>query len=103
MLQLASKTLKNLEAMASREGDIGRTLEELRAAARSIRIMAEYLERHPEALLCAADVAYARGETESYLALLEEMVAKDPAYAQFIDEEDPELLELERFRAILEP
>ncbi|NNK31633.1 MAG: tetratricopeptide repeat protein, partial [Xanthomonadales bacterium] len=24
-------------------------------------------ERHPEALLCAADVAYARGETESYL------------------------------------
>ena len=56
--------------------------------------MADYLERHPEALLCAADVAYARGETESYLALLEEMVAKDPVYAQFIDEEDPELLEL---------
>ena len=51
MLQLASKTLKNLEAMASREGEIGRTLEELRAAARSIRVMAEYLERHPEALI----------------------------------------------------
>jgi paraquat-inducible protein B len=28
-----------------------RTLDELAAAARSIRIMAEYLERHPEALL----------------------------------------------------
>ncbi len=30
--------------------DLDRALEELAAAARSIRIMAEYLERHPEAL-----------------------------------------------------
>jgi TolB-like protein/Tfp pilus assembly protein PilF len=56
--------------------------------------------RHPEALLCAADVAYARGEIESYLALLEEMVGADPAYAQFIDERDPELERLERFQAV---
>ena len=47
--------------------------------------------RHPEALLCAADVAYAGGDIESYLSLLEEMVGKDPAYAMFIDERSPEL------------
>jgi tetratricopeptide (TPR) repeat protein len=56
--------------------------------------------RHPEALLCAADVAYARGEIKAYLALLEEMVGKDPAYAQFINERDSELERLERFRAL---
>ncbi len=31
--------------------EILKALEELSAAARSIRIMAEYLERHPEALI----------------------------------------------------
>jgi paraquat-inducible protein B len=33
------------------QSDAQRLLQELSAAARSIRIMADYLERHPEALL----------------------------------------------------
>ena len=48
-------TLSTIEGSVSGDGQMGRkileTLEELSAAARSIRIMAEYLERHPEALL----------------------------------------------------
>ena len=35
--------------------ELMRTLEELRGAARSLRIMADYLERHPEALLKGKD------------------------------------------------
>jgi paraquat-inducible protein B len=31
--------------------DLARTLEELAAAARSIRILADYLQQHPEALV----------------------------------------------------
>jgi paraquat-inducible protein B len=50
-----STTLEGLRGMTSKDGEIGnelyRALEELRAAARSIRVMSEYLERHPEALL----------------------------------------------------
>lgn len=55
MLVEASNTLESVERMASPEGEIGNelysALVELRAAARSIRVMAEFLERHPEALL----------------------------------------------------
>ena len=38
--------------------ELGKALEELSAAARSVRYMAEYLERHPEALI------YGKGESE---------------------------------------
>ena len=55
MLHTATQTLRDLQGLASRDGEVGnsllKTLEEMRDAARSIRIMAEYLERHPEALL----------------------------------------------------
>jgi paraquat-inducible protein B len=41
--------------MASTDGEIGNelynALAEITAAARSIRVMSEYLERHPEALI----------------------------------------------------
>lgn len=51
----AEQTLQALEATASEEGPMGHemltALRELSAAARAIRAMAEYLERHPEALL----------------------------------------------------
>ncbi len=51
----AESTLGVIEQSVSENGPMGReilkTLEELSAAARSIRIMAEYLERHPEALI----------------------------------------------------
>ena len=43
------------EAIMTEQGPIGsevkRALEEISATARSMRIMADYLERHPEALL----------------------------------------------------
>ncbi len=58
-LQAAADTLAALEGVASKDGEIGNqlynTLSELRAAARSIRVMSEYLERHPEALLQGKD------------------------------------------------
>jgi paraquat-inducible protein B len=51
----AESTLNYIEKSISENGPMGRevldTLEELSAAARSIRVMADYLERHPEALL----------------------------------------------------
>jgi paraquat-inducible protein B len=54
-LQTANGTLAALEATVSADGEIGNQLQdalkEFGAAARSIRVMAEYLERHPEAML----------------------------------------------------
>jgi paraquat-inducible protein B len=51
----AESTLQVIEHSLGQDGPMGseilRTLEELSAASRSIRIMAEYLERHPEALI----------------------------------------------------
>jgi paraquat-inducible protein B len=54
-LEEAQATLASLREMASTEGEIGNelynALAEITAAARSIRVMSEYLERHPEALI----------------------------------------------------
>ncbi|MGB5299182.1 MAG: MlaD family protein [Thiogranum sp.] len=54
-LQAANGTLAELQASASADGEIGNQLQdalrEIGAAARSIRVMAEYLQRHPEAML----------------------------------------------------
>lgn len=54
-LQSASNSLRSLQKVTTSEGEVGdsvlKTLEELRSAARSIRVMADYLERHPEALI----------------------------------------------------
>ncbi|MEA3242413.1 MAG: MlaD family protein [Pseudomonadota bacterium] len=54
-LQAVSGTLATLDATVSADGEIGSQLQdalkEFGAAARSIRVMAEYLERHPEAML----------------------------------------------------
>ena len=54
-MQKAETTLAGLSGVTSGEGPLGveilRTLEELRSAMRSVRVMTEYLERHPEALL----------------------------------------------------
>jgi paraquat-inducible protein B len=54
-LRAANSTLASIETTASADGEIGGQLQdalrELGAAARSIRVMAEYLERHPEAML----------------------------------------------------
>jgi TolB-like protein/Flp pilus assembly protein TadD len=69
-------------------------------ATRQITRSLEESRRHPEALLCAADVAHAGGDIDAYLDLLEEMVEKDPVYAQFIDERDPELQENERWLSL---
>lgn len=54
-VQKAEVTLAALNGVTSGKGPLGveilRTLEELRAAMRAVRVMMEYLERHPEALL----------------------------------------------------
>ena len=54
-LEEAHTTLASLKAVTSPDGEIGNELHnalaEITAAARSIRVMSEYLERHPEALL----------------------------------------------------
>lgn len=51
----AEKTLASIEDVTSEDGKIGNemlgSLQQLRAAARSIRIFAEYLERNPQALV----------------------------------------------------
>ena len=51
----AEQTFAAVESLAGENSPVGselkRALEEISAAARSIRIMADYLERHPEALL----------------------------------------------------
>jgi paraquat-inducible protein B len=51
----AQATLASLREVATTEGEIGNelynALAEITAAARSIRVMSEYLERHPEALI----------------------------------------------------
>lgn len=55
MLSEAAATLKTVNNAASPRGEIGNqlqdTLKEITAAARAIRVMTEYLERHPDALL----------------------------------------------------
>ncbi len=54
-IQQAQATLTALQGAVTDQGPVGsqllRTLEELTAAVRSVRVMAEYLQRHPEALL----------------------------------------------------
>ena len=54
-LKTAHSAMATLEASASADGEIGNELQdalkEISAAARSLRVMAEYLERHPEALI----------------------------------------------------
>jgi len=54
-LKQAQATLTAMEGAVTDQGPLGsqllKTLEELTAAVRSVRIMAEYLQRHPEALL----------------------------------------------------
>jgi paraquat-inducible protein B len=51
----AQATLASLREVATTDGEIGNelynALAEITAAARSIRVMSEYLERHPEALI----------------------------------------------------
>ncbi len=47
-LQTAGKGIENLDSLQYR---IGETLEEIRTAARSIRDLADYLEKNPESLL----------------------------------------------------
>ena len=51
-LRQAEKTLATVQNIAADDrSELNRALKELSAAARSIRILADYLERHPEALL----------------------------------------------------
>ncbi len=54
-LEQAEKTLATIQITAKDAGNVGyelnRTLRELSEAARSIRFLADYVERHPEALL----------------------------------------------------
>jgi paraquat-inducible protein B len=54
-LKTAEKTLASIESMTAENSTLryilADTLDQLSAAARSIRVMADYLERHPEALL----------------------------------------------------
>jgi paraquat-inducible protein B len=50
-LGAAHGILEGLEPGAPMAVDLGNALEELAAAARSIRVLSNYLERHPEALL----------------------------------------------------
>jgi paraquat-inducible protein B len=51
----ATKTLSTIKGLTGEDSQmmyqITTTLKELSAAARSIRVWADYLERHPEALL----------------------------------------------------
>jgi paraquat-inducible protein B len=53
--QEAQRTLGAAEGVIGKDSpmkyQLTRSLEEFSAAARSIRVLAEYLERHPEALL----------------------------------------------------
>ena len=54
-MQQAQSTLKTIEGFVSKESpvhfELMRVLKELGEAARSIRLMADYLERHPDALI----------------------------------------------------
>lgn len=54
-LKKSKKTLDAYQSLTTKESVVGselvKALREMSAASRSIRIMAEYLERHPEALL----------------------------------------------------
>jgi len=50
-LGAVAKILEQLEPGAPMATDVGNALGELSAAARSIRTLTDYLERHPEALL----------------------------------------------------
>jgi paraquat-inducible protein B len=51
----AKRTLEDISGTVSPDsalyGELKRTLTELADAARSIRVMADYLERHPDALI----------------------------------------------------
>ncbi|OQX32294.1 MAG: hypothetical protein B0D96_10120 [Candidatus Sedimenticola endophacoides] len=55
LIEKSTTVMESVHNLTSHDGIVGRelltTLEELSGAARAIRVMAEYLERHPEALL----------------------------------------------------
>jgi paraquat-inducible protein B len=54
-MKRADRTLASLQGVAGEDSatvyELNKTLEELTAAARSVRFLSDYLERHPEALL----------------------------------------------------
>jgi paraquat-inducible protein B len=54
-LREAQQAMKNASALIAPDAPINvgavRTMQEVSAAARSLRVLADYLERHPEALL----------------------------------------------------
>jgi paraquat-inducible protein B len=54
-LRAAEQAMKNASALIAPDAPINvgavRTMQEVSAAARSLRVLADYLERHPEALL----------------------------------------------------
>jgi paraquat-inducible protein B len=54
-MQQAEKTLASIEAKTSENSvlmnEVGRTLDELSQAARSVRILGDYLEQHPDAVI----------------------------------------------------
>ena len=55
MVRQAAKTLTTAERVLSSDSpinrDLRRTLAELAGASRSIRVLADYLERHPDAMI----------------------------------------------------
>jgi len=57
--------------------------------------------RRAEALMRAALVNLESGNTDETLTLLEEMVAKDPSYLQFVETEFSALADEQRFQAII--
>jgi len=54
-MQQVEKTLASIDAKTSEDSalmnDVSRTLEEISRAARSVRILGEYLEQHPDAAI----------------------------------------------------
>lgn len=60
----AEKALSNIDALTAEDSieiyQIRNTLKELSAAARSIKNWADYLERHPEAILRGKGSAHTR-------------------------------------------
>jgi paraquat-inducible protein B len=54
-LTVAQKAIEKIEGTAGEDStlvyELNKTLEEVRALARSIRVLADHLERHPESVL----------------------------------------------------
>jgi TolB-like protein/cytochrome c-type biogenesis protein CcmH/NrfG len=96
-LEVNDQDWRTLALLATYQARTGETEQAVMNVQRALSLSG----RHAEALLFASEVYIEAEEIDTYLSLLEEMVARDASFRQFINIDNQEVENLERFQAIV--